>query len=57
LIGIVSDEATDLFASVPSNPEHDILREMLIVADHNAYHTGELGILRQVEGAWGPAHR
>jgi hypothetical protein len=30
---------------------------MLIVADHNAYHTGELGILRQVEGAWGPAHR
>ena len=57
LIGIVSDEATDLFASVPSNPEHNLLREMLIVADHNAYHIGELGILRQVEGAWGPAHR
>ena len=57
LIEIVSDESTDLFAPVPSNPEHNILREMLIVADHNAYHVGELGILRQVEGAWGPGHR
>lgn len=56
LIGIVSDESTDLFASVPSNSEHNLLREMLIVADHNAYHTGELGILRQAEGAWGPGH-
>ena len=57
LIAIASDKATDLFASVPSNPEHSLLRELLIVADHNAYHTGELGILRQVEGAWGPDHR
>jgi DinB family protein len=57
LIGIVSDKSTDLFAPVPSNPEHNLLREMLIVADHNAYHVGELGILRQVEGAWGSAHR
>ena len=57
LIGIVSDESTDLFAPVPSTPEHNILREILIVADHNAYHVGELGILRQVEGAWGPGHR
>jgi len=56
LIGIVSDESTDLFAPVPSNSEHNLLREMLIVADHNAYHIGELGILRQVEGAWGPEH-
>ena len=57
LIGIVADESTDLFAPVPSNPEHTILREMLIVADHNAYHIGELAILRQGEGAWGPGHR
>jgi hypothetical protein len=57
LTAIASDEGTDLFAPVPSNPEHTVLRELLIVADHNAYHTGELGILRQVEGAWGPDHR
>ena len=52
LIAIVSDETTDLFGTVPSNDEHTILREALIVADHNAYHVGELGILRQVEDAW-----
>lgn len=56
LIAIVSDEATDLFATVPSSAEHTILREALLVADHNAYHIGELGILRQVEDAWGSSH-
>ena len=56
LVAIVADEATDLFGAVPSHAEHTILREALIVADHNAYHVGELGILRQVEGAWGPGH-
>jgi hypothetical protein len=56
LIAIVADESTDLFASVPSSAEHTILREVLVVADHNAYHIGELGILRQVENAWGPSH-
>ncbi len=53
LVAIVADEATDLLAPVPSNAEHTILREALLVADHNAYHVGELGILRQVERAWG----
>ena len=56
LIAIVSDEGTDLFATVPSSDEHTILREMLIIADHNAYHIGELAILRQTENAWGPNH-
>lgn len=56
LIAIVSDESTDLFATVPSHDEHTILRELLVVADHNAYHTGELGILRQTEAAWGSGH-
>ena len=56
LIAIVQDEATDLFATVPNHGEHTILREMLIIADHNAYHIGELAILRQTENAWGPNH-
>ena len=55
LIAIVSDPATDLLGPVPSNAEHTILREALLVADHNAYHIGELGILRQVADAWGRA--
>ena len=53
LIAIVSDAGTDLFGAVPSSSEHTVLREALLVADHNAYHVGELGILRQVADAWG----
>jgi hypothetical protein len=56
IVAIVADEATDLDGSVPSCAEHTVLREALIVADHNAYHIGEMGILRQVAGAWGPGH-
>jgi hypothetical protein len=57
IVALVADETTDLFATVPSHAEHTLLREVLIVADHNAYHVGELGILRQVESAWGSEHR
>lgn len=56
IVAIVADEDTDLLSTVPSNDEHSVLREVLIVADHNAYHVGELGILRQVEDAWGHEH-
>jgi len=44
---------TDLAAPIPHAPDYTILREILLTADHNAYHIGELGILRQVLQAWG----
>lgn len=56
IISIAADDGTDLFGTVPSHDEHTVLREVLIVADHNAYHIGELGILRQVTKAWSPRH-
>jgi len=54
LVEIVNDAAVDLFAPLPNSGEHQhtILREILIVASHNAYHTGELAILRGVMGLW-----
>lgn len=53
---IVRDPATDLLAQIAhGEPGHTILREVLLVADHNAYHIGELGALRQVMGAWATA--
>jgi hypothetical protein len=53
LEAIVRDPATDLYSPIPHGyGGHTILREVLLVADHNAYHTGELGILRQVMNAW-----
>lgn len=56
IVAIVADEQTDLISTVPSHDGHTVLREALIVADHNAYHVGELGILRQVCEAWGSGH-
>ncbi len=53
IVAIVADAGTDLFGTVPTSSEHTVLREALLVADHNAYHVGELGILRQVADAWG----
>lgn len=56
LIALVEDPATDLYAAIPWGGDHTVLREVLIVCDHNAYHIGELAIMRQVMGAW-PAER
>jgi hypothetical protein len=54
LVDIVNDPSTDLFAPLPNSGQqrHSIVRQINIVASHNAYHTGELGILRQVMGLW-----
>lgn len=53
LEALVADPATDLFAQIPhGRPGHTILREVLLVADHNAYHLGQLILLRRQLGAW-----
>ena len=54
LADIINDPAIDLFAPLPNSGEHqhNIVREINIIANHNAYHTGELGIVRQVMGLW-----
>ncbi len=49
---LVSDEATDLFARIPHGDGQTVLREALVLADHNAYHLGELVLLRRMLGAW-----
>ena len=53
LVAIVKNPKTDLYSSIPHGYDgHNILREILVVADHNAYHIGEFGILRQVVKNW-----
>ena len=49
---LVADESTDLFARIPHGSGQTILREALLTADHNAYHLGELVLLRRLLGAW-----
>lgn len=56
LIRLVEDPETDLYSDLPHAAGYNILREVLIVADHNAYHIGEFGILRQVMGTWPDSH-
>ena len=50
---LVSDEKTDLYAKIPHGDGQTILREALLIADHNAYHVGQLVLLRRLLGAWG----
>jgi hypothetical protein len=49
---LVADPATDLFAPIPHGQGQTILREALLVADHNAYHLGQLVAVRRMLGAW-----
>jgi hypothetical protein len=49
---LVADPATDLFARIPWGDGQTVLREVLLAADHNAYHIGELVLLRRQLGAW-----
>lgn len=56
LAALVQDENVDLYEDLPHAPGYSILREILVVTDHNAYHIGELAILRQVLDTWPPGH-
>jgi hypothetical protein len=47
MVEFVADPATDLFARIPHGDGQTILREALLVADHNAYHLGVLTTLKR----------
>ena len=45
---LAADEATDLHARIPHGDGQTILREILLAADHNAYHLGQLVMVRRM---------
>jgi len=49
---LVADPKTDLFAKIPWGDGQTVLREALLVADHNAYHVAQLVDVRRLLGAW-----
>jgi hypothetical protein len=49
---LVKNPKTDLFARIPWGDGQTVLREALLVADHNAYHLGQLVDVRRLLGAW-----
>jgi len=52
MIALVDSPRTDLYARIPHGDGQTILREALLVADHNAYHLGQIVDLRRALGAW-----
>ena len=45
---LVSREPTDLFAAIPHGDGQTILREAMLIADHNAYHLGQILLLKRM---------
>jgi DinB family protein len=55
MINLVKNPKTDLYTKIPHGSGQTILREALVLADHNAYHLGQLVDLRRALGEW-PTH-
>ncbi len=53
---ILTDPAVDILAPMPHARVHTIARCARVIANHNSYHVGEFGALRQVMGSWGAGH-
>ncbi len=49
---LVANPETDLYARIPWGQGQTVLREALLVADHNSYHLGQLILVRRLLGAW-----
>ncbi|HET9783985.1 MAG TPA: DinB family protein [Terriglobales bacterium] len=52
MIALVLNPRRDLFAPLPHAPDKTLLREALALADHNAYHAGQLVLARKLAGDW-----
>ena len=52
IVSLVNNPKTDLCAKIPHGDGQTILREALLLADHNAYHLGQLVDLRRALGEW-----
>jgi len=49
---LISNPTTDLYAKIPHGGGQTILREAMLIADHNAYHVGQLILVRKLLGQW-----
>lgn len=52
MVALVSNPETNLAARIPHGSGQTILREALLVADHNSYHLGQLVLLRRLLNCW-----
>ena len=54
---ILKNPKTDLYQDIPWGEGETILREIVTLANHNAFHLGEFAMMRQAMGTWGRSHR
>jgi hypothetical protein len=52
MIALIHNPRLDLHAAIPWGSGQTLLREALLLADHNAYHVGQMVDLRRVLGVW-----
>ncbi|WP_187263557.1 DinB family protein [Pontibacter beigongshangensis] len=52
MVELVQDPANDLFKPFPHGNGQTLLREALLVAEHNAYHLGEIVVFKRLLGKW-----
>jgi hypothetical protein len=55
LQALAADPAIDLGARIPHGSGQTYLRELVLVADHTAYHVGQLILWRRLLGIWPPS--
>jgi hypothetical protein len=49
---LIQNPETNLYAKIPWGEGQTFLREVLIAADHNSYHLGQIVMLRKQLGIW-----
>lgn len=52
MLKLVANPKTDLFARIPWGDRQTVLREALVLADHNAYHLAQIIDVRRMLGDW-----
>jgi hypothetical protein len=52
MVALVKNPEVNLFAPIPHGDGQTLLREALLVADHNAYHVGQFILLRRLADSW-----
>ena len=51
-VKIINNPQTDFFSPIPHVKNYTIYREILVVSNHNSYHTGQLILMRKILGIW-----
>ena len=51
-IDMLEDDNSDIYKAFPWGSGQNLLREALLIADHNSYHTAEIVVIRRLLGHW-----